>query len=70
MTRAIINWLYRTGLKRGTTGGHWAWLVVALGAFILRRDADHSQTAPIQMDLKDGDTMVGTMRELGTTADS
>ncbi len=70
MFRATVNWLYRTGVKRGTTGGHWAWLIVALAAWILRRDSDRISKAPIQMDVKPGDRLMVTMRNLDTTADS
>ncbi len=67
---AIIGWLYRTGLKRGTTGGHWAWLILALGAFILRRDRERRETPAVRMDIKPGERMMVTMRELGMSSDS
>ncbi|MGH9109990.1 MAG: hypothetical protein ACRDY3_11100 [Acidimicrobiales bacterium] len=34
---ALLRWLGRSGLRRGLSGGHWAWLVVAGASFLLRR---------------------------------
>ena len=43
---------------------------MALAAWILRRDSDRISKAPIQMDVKPGDRLMVTMRNLDTTADS
>jgi hypothetical protein len=67
---ALINWLYRTGIKRGSTGKHWSWFVVALAAHILRRERRRIEEPPLRMDIKPGESIVVTMRDLGTSADS
>jgi len=67
---AIIGWLYRSALKRGARGGHWAWYVVALGAFILRRDREQRSEAVVSVPVKPGDRILVTMRELGSRIDS
>jgi hypothetical protein len=59
----LIGWLYRSALKRGATGGHWAWYVVALGALVLRRDQARRSQAPLTAPLKPGETLVITARE-------
>lgn len=34
---ALLKRLSRAGLRRGLTGEHWAWLVLAGAAYLLRR---------------------------------
>ena len=67
---ALIAWIYRTGLKRGSKGGHWSWYIVALAALILRRDRERRSSPVVNFPLKPGDKVLVTMRELGTTSDS
>ncbi len=33
----LLRRLSQTGLRRTLAGGHWAWLALALAAFVLRR---------------------------------
>ena len=56
----LIGWLYRSAIKRGAKGGHWAWYVLAAGAWVLRRDRDRRATAPLSTPLKPGETIVIT----------
>jgi hypothetical protein len=67
---ALINWLYRTGIRRGTTGRSWAWLVVALAAAILRHDRQQREEAAVSMQIKPGERMVIQMRDLDPSSDA
>lgn len=55
-----IAWLYRTAIKRGAKGGHWAWYVLALGAWVLRRDQARRAQAPLSTSLQPGETVMIT----------
>ena len=61
---ALIGWLYRSALKRGARGDHWAWYLVALGALILRRDRDRRSASLISVPIKPGDRIEVSMRQL------
>jgi hypothetical protein len=50
-------------MRRGTTGGHWSWLVVALAARILRSERRSEERAVISMDVKPGDRLIVTARK-------
>ena len=63
MAGAVTGWIYRTGLRKGTTGRNWAWLVVALAARILRSEARYEERAVISMDVKPGDRLIVTARK-------
>ena len=63
MAVAIIGWLYRNGLRRGTTGGHWPWLVVALAARLLRSENLSEGRAAISMEVKAGERLIVTARK-------
>ncbi len=58
-----IAWLYRTAIKRGAKGGHWAWYVLALGAWVLRRDQARRTQSGLKTPLKPGETLVITAVE-------
>lgn len=60
---ALVNWLYRTGLKKGSTGGHWSWLVVALGAHILRADKERQRGSVVSMPISPGERVLVTLRD-------
>lgn len=60
---SITGWIYRKGMRRGTTGGHWSWLVVALAARILRSERRSEERAVISMDVKPGDRLIVTARK-------
>lgn len=60
---ALINWLYRTGLKKGSSGGHWSWFVVALGAHILRRDKERQRGSVVSMPISPGENVLVTLRD-------
>ena len=63
MFGAVIGWLYRNGLRRGTTGGHWPWLVVALAARLLRSENASEERAVISMSVKPGDRLIVSARK-------
>jgi hypothetical protein len=67
---ALVGFIYRSALKRGTTGGHWAWYVVALGAIILRRDRDRRSAPVVQVPISPGERVLVTMRRLSKTTDA
>ncbi len=58
MAGTIIGWIYRTGLRRGTTGSHWAWIVVAVAARIIRNEVAREERAVISMPVKAGDRLI------------
>jgi hypothetical protein len=60
----ILGWLYRSALKRGAKGGHWAWYIVALGVVVLRRDRERRAATVIDVPLKPGDRFEVSMHEL------
>lgn len=51
---ALLRRLSRTGLRRGLTGEHWAWLVLAGAAYILRRGRERP-AASTTVDLTPGE---------------
>ena len=55
-----IGWLYRSAIKRGAKGGHWAWYVLAAGAWVLRKDRERRAVAPLSTQLKPGETVMIT----------
>ena len=57
MAGALTGWIYRTGIRRGTTGRNWAWLIVALAARILRSETAREERAVISMEVKPGDRL-------------
>ncbi len=51
MIDALLRRVGRAGLRRGVSGEHWAWLAIALAAFVLRRarrPVDDSVVLPIR----------------------
>jgi hypothetical protein len=66
----VIGWLYRSSLKRGAKGGHWAWYIMALGAWVLRRDRERRSAAVVSFPIKPGERVLVTMRDLEPGADS
>jgi hypothetical protein len=67
---ALIGWLYRTGLRRGAKNGNPAWLIVALAAYILRRDKQRCQTSSFTVPIKPGERIEISMGDLGSSVDS
>jgi uncharacterized protein (DUF934 family) len=67
---AIIAWLYRTGLRKGAKGGNPAWLVIALAAYILRKDRERRRQSVITVPLQPGEDVIVSMRNLGSSVDS
>jgi uncharacterized protein (DUF934 family) len=67
---AVIGWLYRMGLRKGAAGGSPAWWIVALAAFILRRDRERRRESALTVPVKPGESVIVTMRDLGSSADS
>lgn len=51
---ALLRRLGRTGLRRGLTGEHWAWLVLAGAAYLLRRGRERP-AASTTVDLTPGE---------------
>ena len=67
---ALIGWLYRTGIRRGASGGSPAWWIVALAAYILRMDRKRRNESALTVPVKPGESVIVTMRDLGSSADS
>jgi hypothetical protein len=54
----LLRRLARSGFRRGMDGEHWAWFVIALSAFALRR-ARRARDAPIlSVPIKPGERFV------------
>ena len=51
---ALLRRLARSGLRRGLTGEHWAWLVLAGAAYLLRRGRERP-AASTTVDLTPGE---------------
>lgn len=51
---ALLRRLSRTGLRRGLHGEHWAWLVLAGAAYLLRRGLERPE-ASATVDLTPGE---------------
>lgn len=78
---ALLRRLSRTGLRRGLGGEHWAWLLLAGAAYLLRR-ARRSEAASTTLALEPGHSYLvrlvsaprrrdrkGTAEEEGTPAE-
>ncbi len=61
---ALLRKASRTGLRRGLSGEHWAWFVLAGAAWLLRR-ARRSGDASTTIDLKPGERYLVTVRAPG-----
>lgn len=61
LTDAFLRRATRTGLRRGLGGEHWAWLVVAGAAYVLRR-ARRPDERVEQIDLQPGDRYLVTLQ--------
>lgn len=53
----VLRKATRTGLRRGLSGEHWAWLVVAGAAYVLQR-ARRPDDDPVTIDLEPGERYV------------
>ncbi|HVC14083.1 MAG TPA: hypothetical protein VND62_04405 [Acidimicrobiales bacterium] len=51
----------RTGMRRGLGGEHWAWLVIAGAAYVLRR-ARRTDERVERIDLKPGERYLVTLQ--------
>lgn len=54
---ALLRRLYRSGLRRGMSGEHWAWFVLAGAAYLLKR-ARQPDGKAARIHLRSGDRYV------------
>lgn len=62
MGGAFTRWVSRTGMRRGTQGGHWSWFVLAFGAHILNAERRREDAAKISMAVKPGERVLVSAR--------
>jgi hypothetical protein len=60
----LLRRLSRTGLRRAMAGEHWAWVVIAAAAFILRR-ARSREDRVTSIDLHPGESYLVSLHEPG-----
>jgi hypothetical protein len=60
----LLRRLSRSGFRRGLAGEHWAWLALALAAFVLRR-ARRPIDDTISLPLRRGQRYVVTLTDRG-----
>lgn len=56
----FLRWATRTGVRRGFGGEHWAWLVIAGAAYVLRR-ARRPDERVERIDLRPGERYLVTL---------
>jgi hypothetical protein len=61
---SLLRRVARSGLRRGLAGEHWAWLVIAAAAFVLRR-ARRPDTRVERIKLEPGDRYLVTVQPGG-----
>ncbi|MHB1552843.1 MAG: hypothetical protein ACYCSX_07495 [Acidimicrobiales bacterium] len=61
---SLLRRVARSGLRRGLAGEHWAWLVIAAAAFLLRR-ARRPGGRVARIDLEPGDRYLVTLQPGG-----
>lgn len=64
---ALLRRLTRTGLRRALGGEHWAWLVLAGAAFVLRRGRK-AEKPSTKLDLEPGQRYLVRLVEPGGRA--
>ncbi len=55
----LLRKLTRTGVRRGFSGEHWAWLLIAAAAYVLER-ARHPDERLERIDVKPGERYLVT----------
>jgi hypothetical protein len=63
----LLRRLVRTGFRRGLAGGHWAWLALALAAFVLRR-ARRPYDDAVSLPIRRGERYVVSLSDPGAPA--
>ncbi|HTX62687.1 MAG TPA: hypothetical protein VMD28_03560 [Acidimicrobiales bacterium] len=58
---SLLRRATRAGMRRGLAGGHWAWLVIAAAAYVLRR-ARRPEDRVERIDLRPGDRYLVTLQ--------
>jgi len=61
----LLRRLARLGVSRGLGGEHWAWLVIALTAFMWRRARRAAEPVVLSMPLHAGDRLMVTLSDPG-----
>jgi hypothetical protein len=57
---ALLRRATRTGMRRGLSGEHWAWFLIAAAAYVLRR-ARRPDERTERIDLRPGERYVVTL---------
>ncbi len=57
----LLRRLTRTGMRRGLAGEHWAWLLIACTAYVLRRARNPKERSE-RIDLRRGDRYLVTLQ--------
>lgn len=68
MVDALLRRLSRIGLRRALAGEHWAWAVLAVAAFVLRRSRRPVDDA-VSLRVRPGERYVVTLTAPGSASD-
>lgn len=63
----LLRRLSRAGFRRGMAGEHWAWLALALAAFVLRR-ARRRDDDIVSLPIRRGERYVVSLSDPGAPA--
>lgn len=66
---ALLRRATRSGFRRGLAGEHWAWLVIAVAAYALRR-ARRTEESAARLRLRPGDRYLVTLLAAGAHPDA
>lgn len=59
----LLRRLVRSGLRRGLAGEHWAWLVLALAAFVFRRARRPGDETVVSLPIRPGERYLVSLRD-------
>jgi hypothetical protein len=65
----LLRRLVRTGFRRGFAGEHWAWLVLAGSAWLLRRARTRPDPLVLSMPMTPGERYLVTISDPGAPAE-
>jgi hypothetical protein len=59
---SLLRWLVRTATRRGMRGEHWAWFVLAAGAYLLQRSRRREPPVVFSRQVKSGERLLVSIR--------
>ncbi len=70
MLDSLLRRLQRAGFARVRRGQHWAWAVLAVASFLLRRARQPKDPVMVSMPLEPGERYLVTLSDRGSSAGS